>query len=271
MLILRTSDQIRDGDICVIGQGIPMIAGAIAKRKHAPHAIILTEAGMLDINPFENLDDVADPGSSKGFSCAMGLYDVFGTIVNRNFADLAFLGALQVDKYGNINTTVIGNYFLKNRSDIRFAGSGGSNEFMGHCKQTVITIVGGKFVKKLDYITSPGWLSGGNSRQKAGLPGGPECLISKYGLFKFHDESKEMYLCELFPETELEDIQEEIPWKIKTAEDFGESIHKLDPPSKADLKFIREFDAIFGIGGHEGRRLESQALPVYYEGGRANK
>ena len=115
LLVLTASKEIKDGEICVIGQGIPMAAGAIAKKTHAPNAVILTEAGMVDIEPFQNLEDVADPGSTIGFSYSIDLFDIFTSIVNRGYADVCILGAAQVDKYGNINTTIVGNYYKINR------------------------------------------------------------------------------------------------------------------------------------------------------------
>lgn len=265
IMVLETSKEIKDGEVCVIGQGIPMTAGAIAKRNHAPNAVILTEAGMVGVDIFQNLEDVADPGSTKGFSYSTNLFDVFTTIVNRGYADLCVLGAAQIDKYGNVNTTVIGDYFIKSRADMRLPGSGGANEFAGHCNETIFTVVGGNFVEELDYMTSPGWLSGGDARRKAGLPGGPSAVFSKYGIFRFEEESKEMYLSAIFPETTIEDIREIIPWDLKTADDVGKTLRQVEPPTKEELKFMREFEPFLGISGHEGRLLQVKSLPGYYE------
>jgi len=271
LLVLEASKEIKDGDICVIGQGIPMTAGAIAKQNHAPNAIILTEAGMVDINVFQNLEDIADPGSTKGFSYSIDLFDVFTTIVNRGYCDLCMLGAAQIDKYGNINTTVVGNYDIEKRSDLKLPGSGGANEFAGHSNRTIYTVVGGKFVKELDYLTSPGWLEGGGSRRKAGLPGGPSAVFSKQGIFRFEEESKEMYLSAIFPDTNIEDIKKNIPWDLKTAEDFGREIRKCNPPKREQIEFMREFEPFLGISGHEGRLIQARALPGYYEKKNKNK
>ena len=264
LMVLAASQEIKDGEICVIGQGIPMTAGAIAKRNHASNSIILTEAGMVDVDIFQNLEDVADPGSTKGYSYSIDLFDVSATIVNRGFADLCMLGAAQIDRFGNINTTVIGDYRIKSRSDMKLPGSGGANEFAGHSNRTVYTVVGGKFVEELDYLTSPGWLDGGDSRKEAGLPGGPSTVFSKYGVFSFEDDTKEIYLSAIFPQTTIKDVKEIIPWDLKTAEDLGEEIQEIDPPTKEQLKFMREFEPFLGISGHEGRILQVRSLPGYY-------
>jgi len=267
LLILTAAKEIKDGEICVIGQGVPMAAGAIAKKSHAPNAIILTEAGMINIDCFQNLESVGDPGSTIGYSYCIDLWDVFTTIVNRGYVDLSMLGCAQMDKFGNINTTVIGKYDMSRRSYFRLPGSGGANEFAGHSNRTVYTMVGGEFVEKLDYMTSPGWLTGGDSRKKAALPGGPSALITKHGVFRFEELTKEIYLDSLFPQTSVEQVNEIVPWDLKTAEDFGMEIKKNPLPKKEQIEFIRNFEPFFGISGNLGRRLQSQVLPVYYEQG----
>lgn len=271
LLALTASKEIKDGELCVIGQGIPMAAGSIAKRNQAPNAIILTEAGMIDIHPFQNLEDVADPGSTKGFSYSCDLFEVFTTIVNRGYCDVCMLGAAQIDKYGNVNSTIVGDYNMTSRKDIRLPGSGGANEFGGHSNRTIFTLVGGNFVKELDYMTTPGYLNGGDARKKAGLPGGPSAVISKQGIFRFHEETKEIYLAGLFPETTVEDVRKEVPWDLKLCEDFDIEIEKIKPPTVDQLEFMRDFEPIFGLGGHYGRLLTAQVLPVYYERGEKNE
>ncbi|MFX1504358.1 MAG: CoA-transferase subunit beta [Promethearchaeota archaeon] len=267
LLVITAGKEIKDGEICVIGQGVPMAAGAIAKKTQAPNSIILTEAGMIDIDCFQNLESVGDPGSTKGYSYCIDLWDVFTTIVNRGHVDLSILGCAQMDKFGNINSTVIGKYDMSRRSYFRLPGSGGANEFAGHSKRTVYTMVGGKFTEKLDYLTTPGWLSGGDSRRKAGLPGGPSALITKHGVFRFEEVTKEIYLDALFPQTTVEEVKKLAPWDLKTAEDFGNEIKKIPLPKKEEIEYIREFEPFFGISGNLGRRLQSQVLPVYYEQG----
>ncbi|MFX1258379.1 MAG: CoA-transferase, partial [Promethearchaeota archaeon] len=176
LLIKTASKEINDGDLCVLGQGVPLVCGSFAKNFHAPNVIILTEAGMIDIDAFQNLEDVGDPGSTAGFSYSIDLFDVFTTIVNRDYVDVCILGVAQVDKYGNINSTVVGDYYLSKVKHFKLSGAGGAPEFSGHSNKIILTMVGGEFVNKLDYMTSPGWLTGGDSRRKAGLSGGPYAL-----------------------------------------------------------------------------------------------
>jgi glutaconate CoA-transferase subunit B len=260
LLVLAASGEISNGEICVIGQGIPMVAGALAKKFHAPNAIILTEAGMYDINLFQNMEDIADPGSTVGFSYSIDLFDVFTTCVNRGFIDLCILGAAQIDRYGNVNSTIVGNYPGNGRKDMRLPGSGGANEFAGHCKRTIFTLVGGNFAEKLDYLTTPGWLKGGTSRYEANLPGGPSTVISEQGIFRFDEKTKEIYLHAIFPDTKIEDILKNVPWELKIAQ----NLQYVSPPTKKQLEFMREFEPFLGVGGHEGRMLQAQVLLGYF-------
>ncbi len=268
LLVLAAGKEIKDGEVCVIGQGVPMAAGAIAQKNHAPNSIILTEAGMIDIKCFQNLESVGDPGSTIGYSYCIDLWDVFTAIVNRGYVDLSILGCAQMDKFGNVNSTVIGKYDMSKRSSFKLPGSGGANEFAGHSNRTVYTMVGGQLVERLDYFTSPGWLEGGDSREKAGIPGGPSALITKYGIYRFEERSKEMYLHSLFPQTTIDQVKKSVPWDLKTAEDIGMELRKIPLPKKDEIEYIREFEPFFGISGNLGRRLQSQVLPVYYEQGK---
>ena len=116
-------------------------------------------------------------------------------------------------------------------------------------------------------MTSPGWLSGGNSREEAGLPGGPSAVITKQGLFRFEEDTKELYLDAIYPETTLEDVKKQVPWELKTAEDLGKEIQHIEHPKKKDIEFIRDFEPFFGMSGHFGRLFQAQVLPVHYERG----
>lgn len=261
LLIIRAAQEINDGEIVIIGQGIPLVAGAYAKKFFTPNCLLLCEAGMVDIEPFQNLDDIGDPGATKGFSYLCDLFDVFTEITYRGYVDLCMLGAGQIDKYGNINSTVIGDYNVNSRRDWKLSGAGGAPEFSSYSKRVVLTLSGGKLVEKLDYLTSPGWLTGGDSREKAGLPGGPSTLITTVGVFKFHDMTKEMYLTEILPDTTIEQVQEKVPWDLKIADD----LITIEKPTKEGLDFIRWLDPLFGVGTNWGRQRMSSVLPRHFE------
>jgi glutaconate CoA-transferase subunit B len=252
LMIARASDEIKNGEMVVIGQGIPMAAAVLAKATHAPDIVVLTEAGLYGIEPFKVPLHIADASCTRGFTYSCDMVDIFSTIVNRGYVDVAFLGVGQIDRYGNMNSSYIrgesGEY------EMRMMGAGGAPEFAGYSGRTALTMKGGEFVNKLDYFTSPGYVDGGNSRYEAGMPdgSGPEVLITTNGVFKFDKDTKEMYLYGLHPGNTVEGIRKEIPWKLKIAENL--EITRF--PTEEELSLIRHFAPEISMG----RKLQLEAL-----------
>jgi glutaconate CoA-transferase, subunit B len=236
LLIITVAREIRDYDHVILGVGLPTTSGALAKTLYAPHATLMMESGIIDFEPLIPLNHIADAHACRGFSYATDLFSTF-TMTYRGFVDVCFLGVAQVDKYGNINTTVIGDYY---KPTLRLTGSGGAADFISYSKRTILTMRGGEFVQKLDYLTSPGYLDGGDSREKSGLfpPGsGPCMLLTTKGVFKFHEETKELYLAQIHPGLTVEEVRQDVPWDLKVAADLSVT----QPPSDEEIAFIRHF------------------------------
>ena len=236
LLAIAVAREINDYENVVLGVGVPMTAGALAKALFAPHATLMLESGIVDIRPLLSLNNIADAHSCRGFSYATDLFSAF-TATYRGFVDVCFLGVGQVDKHGNLNTTVIGDY---ENPKLRLPGSGGAADFISYSKRTVLTMRGGTFVNKLDYLTSPGYLEGGDSRDKSGLfpkGSGPSALISTKGIFRFDSATKEMYLSDIHPGVSLESVRKDIPWDLKVVSDLKETKR----PSDEEINFIRDF------------------------------
>jgi glutaconate CoA-transferase subunit B len=236
LLIIVVAREIRDYDHIILGVGLPTTSGALAKALYAPHAVLMMESGIIDFEPLVPPNHIADAHACRGFSYATDLFSTF-TMTYRGFVDVCFLGVAQVDKYGNINTTAIGDYY---NPTLRLTGSGGAADFISYSKRTILTMRGGQFVEKLDYLTSPGYLEGGDSREKSGLfpPGsGPTMLLSTKGVFKFHPETKELYLAQLHPGVTVEDVRKDVPWDLKIAPDLTQTA----PPTPEEIDFIRNF------------------------------
>jgi glutaconate CoA-transferase subunit B len=236
LLAIAVAKEIRDYENVVLGVGVPMTAGALAKALHAPNATLMLESGIVDIIPLVSLNNIADAHSCRGFSYSTDLFSAF-TMTYRGFVDVCFLGVAQVDKYGNLNTTVIGDY---NKPTMRLPGSGGAADFISYAKRTVLTMRGGTFVNKLDYLTSPGYLEGGDSRDKSGLfpiGSGPSALVSTKGVFRFDPKTKEMYLATIHPGVSLESVKKDIPWDLKVASDLAVT----ERPTDEEIDFIRNF------------------------------
>lgn len=236
LLIISAAREIKNFDNVILGVGLPTTAGALAKALHAPQANLMMEAGMIDFEPLIPPNHIADVMACKGYACATDLFTTF-TMTYRGFVDVCFLGVGQIDKFGNLNTTSIGDYY---QPDLRLPGSGGAADFISYAKRTVLTMRGGEFVQKLDYFTSPGYLSGGDARDQCGLfpeGSGPNKLITPKGIFKFDSETKEMYLAEIHPRISLEDIKKDIPWDLK----ISDNLSQTKRPSDKEIDFIRKF------------------------------
>ena len=235
MMAIAAGRLISDGDIVFAGTGVSMLAATVAKRIYAPRAVVFFETGGIDPSLDEIPMTVADLRAMSGTALNSGLIEAFSTVGHRKLRTVAFLGAAQIDKYGNLNTTCIGDYYKPKK---RFSGSGGGNDvaslasgvitFMQHEKR--------KFVEKLDYLTSVGWHRGGSSRQELGLKrGGAMAVVTNLGLLRFHEETKEMYLAEYFPGVTVEHVQENTGFELDVS-----NAKEAAPPTAEELATLRE-------------------------------
>lgn len=235
MMAISAGRFIRNGDIVFAGTGVSMLAATVAKRIFAPKAVIFFETGGIDPSLDEIPMAVADLRVMSGTSLNSGLIDAFSIVGHSKLHTVAFLGAAQIDRFGNLNTTVLGNYY---RPRIRFSGSGGACDvasfasaiitFMKHEKR--------RFVEQLDYRTSVGWHNGGDSRRKLGLTrGGTLAVVTDLGIMKFDDRTKEMYLASYYPHVSVSTIQDRTGFPIDTSRAI-----EAVPPSHEDLRILRE-------------------------------
>jgi len=236
LLIVTIGKEIHDDENVVLGVGIPMVSGSLAKALYAPHATLIMESGIIDFKPTLAMNHVADCMSCRGFSFSSDLFSTF-TMTYRGFVDVCFLGVGQIDKYGNINTTVIGHY---EHPAIRLPGAGGATDFSSYAQRIILTMRGGEFVEKLSYRTSPGYLEGGDSRDRSGhFPKGtgPSKLISTQGVFEFDPVTKEMYLAKVHPGVSVASVKKKVPWDLKISLDLTET----ERPTDEEIDFIRRF------------------------------
>lgn len=235
MMAISAARFVKNGDIVFAGTGMSILAATAAKRIYAPKALIFFETGGIDPVLDEIPMAVADPRVMSGACMNSGLIEAFSIVGHRKLHTLAFLGAAQIDKYGNVNTTAIGDY---HRPKTRFPGSGGACDvatlasgvitFMQHEKR--------RFVEKLDYLTSVGWYRGGNSRRELGLErGGTLAVVTNLGIMKFDDETKEMYLAEHYPGIEADYIAQNTGFPVDVSR-----ARESAPPSAEDLRILRE-------------------------------
>ena len=250
LLIIVAARQIQNGDVTILGIGLPLLAGAVAKKTHAPDAVLMMESGICDFEPRVLPMHVADASCTRGYSYAIDLFSVFTTITHAGYLDKAFLGVGEIDKFGNINTSYLGTP----PDAQRISAAGGAPEFYAYAKKSILTMRGGRFVEKLAYQTSAGYLGGGNEREASGryTPGsGPAVLLTPKGIFKFHEETKEMYLDSLFHGVAVEQVKADIPWDLKVADQLA----PFPTPTDEEIIALREFSPRASFTNHVAVKL----------------
>jgi len=227
--------MVRDGDVVFAGTGISILAATTAKRIHAPKSVIFFETGGIDPSLDELPMAVADPRVMSGTCLNTGLIEAFSIVGHQRLHTIAFLGAAQIDRYGNLNSTVLGDY---KHPKVRFPGSGGACDAASLASAVIIFMQHEKrrFVQKLDYFTSPGWLTGGDSRHKAGFArGGPIAVVTNLGVMRFDETTKAMYLSETYPGVTPAQVAENTGFEI----DISRST-EMSPADDNELKILRE-------------------------------
>jgi glutaconate CoA-transferase subunit B len=237
MMAIAAARQINDHDIVFCGTGISMLAAMAAKYINAPGSVIFFETGAVDSILEEVPMAVGDSRVMFGTAVNGNLADSFATMQNRFTGPkvVGILGAAQIDKYGNLNSTVIGDY---RKPAIRFSGSGGACDVASFVGRTIIFMQQEKrkFVAKLDYLTSPGWLDGPGTREKAGLSsGGPSSVITNMAMMGFDDDTKEMYLTGYYEGITPEQIVANMGFTIDISR-----AQPIKPPTFAELRILRE-------------------------------
>ena len=237
MMAVAAAREIRDGDIVFCGTGISMLAAMAAKHISAPESIIFFETGAIDAVLEEIPLAVADPRVMYGAAVNGSLADAFATMQNRVTGRrvVGILGAAQIDPFGNLNSTVIGDY---GHPTVRFSGSGGACDVGSFVQRTIIFMQQDrrKFVPQLDYFTCPGWLDGADSRRRTGLTGGgPSAVITNMAVFRFEDDTRRMYLDGLYPGIEAPQVMEKMGFSVDISR-----TRTLAPPSENELRILRE-------------------------------
>lgn len=236
LLICTASRLMEDGTTAFIGTGIPMLAGALAQKMHAPNLVSIFEFGgtgaILDDLPLA----VGERRTFHRAVAASGILDIVET-AQRGFVEYGFLGGAQIDPYGNLNSTVIGDHA---KPKVRLPGSGGGNDVGSHCWRTIAVMRHDKrrFVEKVDFLTTPGYLTGPGAREAAGLPPGtgPYRVVSNLAVLGYHPDSKRMMLLSTQPGISIEDVNENTGFELLIPDEVTEN----PPPTQEELRVLRE-------------------------------
>ncbi|HEU5261112.1 MAG TPA: CoA-transferase [Gemmatimonadales bacterium] len=236
MMAAVAARELSDGEVVFVGIGLPNLACNLARATHAPHLMLIYESGAVGAVPERLPVSIGDPALVTGSLMVCGMADAFQLFLQNGKIEVGFLGGAQVDRYGNLNTTVIGRY---ERPKVRLPGSGGAPEIAIHARRTLVVakLSQRAFPERVDFITSPGQRVNGVSRKQLGLPGaGPVKVITDKGVLEADEQSGEMVLAALYPGVEVSEVQAGVGWDLKCRARLG----RIEPPSGTELRVLRE-------------------------------
>lgn len=237
LMVCTAAHQLEDGKTAVIGTGMPLAAAMLAQKTTAPNLIIMFEAGAVAPQLIKLPISVADSYTQTG-AILHGSMDLIMEMCQRGMVDYTFIGCAQIDMYGNINTSLIGTDYQKPK--VRLPGSGGANDLASLCWKTLIITPHDKrrFAPKLDFLTTPGYLTGPGARERAGLPPGtgPYKVITTMAVIGFHPESKRMQVESLHPGITKEDVIANTGFELL----FVDPLPTTPEPTDQELQILRE-------------------------------
>jgi glutaconate CoA-transferase subunit B len=236
IMTVAAARMLKNKSVCFVGIGLPSAAANLARATHAPDCVLIYESGTIGTKPTRLPLSIGDGELAETADFVIPLPEVFNYWLQPGRIDVGFLGAAQIDRYGNINTTVIGSY---EKPAVRLPGAGGAPEIASGAKEVIIVLRQNPraFVEKLDFITSVGHLTGHDSRQQMGIPNkGPVAVITQLGILRPDSESKELVMADLHPGVTAEQAQTATGWQLKFAADLRETV----PPTPEELQILRD-------------------------------
>jgi glutaconate CoA-transferase subunit B len=240
LLAVMGARQLRDDTTVFAGVGVPLLAAALAQQHHAPQLTLVIEGGIIGprIKPGRLPISTNEMRTAYRASMLPGITDAF-LLAQRGFLDYGFMGGAQIDAFGNINTSTLGADYW--RPKVRLPGTGGANDIISLCREVIILTAHEKrrFVPKVDFITSPGWLDGDGSRRRAGLLfGGVSRVVTTLGILGFDGESRRMRIEATHPGVSVEQIRENTGFPLEEAA----TVTVTEPPTDDELAMLRAFD-----------------------------
>ena len=236
IMVVRAAKELADGESVFVGIGLPNLACNLARKLHAPGLNLIYESGAVGAVPERPPLSIGDPCLATDSISVCSMVEVFNYYLQGGLIDVGFLGGAQLDRFGNINSTVIGDY---DEPTVRLPGSGGACEIAIHAKKLIIILRQNRktFPERLDFMTSPGHLDGTDLRKKMGMPGkGPVLVITDLGVYGFTTKTHEMVLREIHPGVNLEKIRENTSWKVRVSPKLRTTV----PPTPEELRILRE-------------------------------
>lgn len=236
LMTVNAARLLRDGDVVFVGVGLPNLACNLARLTHAPHLVMIYEAGVIGAQPARLPLSIGDPTLVSGALSVCSMYDVFAFYLQRGLVTVGFMGGAQIDRFGNVNATVIGDY---TRPKVRLPGSGGSMEIAAWAERCYYITPHEKrrFPPRVDFRTSAGYLGGRAERTAAGLRGGPAAVVTDLGILE-PDETGELVLFATHPGSDPSVAHEKTGWDLR----FADPVRVTESPTEDELRLLRELD-----------------------------
>ena len=237
LMTVNAARLLRDGDVVFVGVGLPNLACNLARRTHAPGLVMIYESGVIGAQPARLPLSIGDPTLVSGALSVCSMYDIFAFYLQRGFISVGFMGGAQIDRFGNVNATVIGDY---HKPKVRLPGSGGAMEIAAWADRWFIITPHQKrrFPEKVDFCTSAGFLGGRAERVKTGVRGGgPQAVVTDLGILE-PDPQGELVLTQLHPGADAEQARQNTGWDLRLSPD----LRPTEPPTEPELRLLRELD-----------------------------
>jgi glutaconate CoA-transferase subunit B len=243
MMTVAAARVLRDGAVCFVGIGLPSTAANLARRTHAPNLILVYESGTLGAKPGTLPLSIGDGVLADTADAVVSVPEVFNYWLQPGRVDVGFLGAAQLDRYANINTTIVGDEYLRPR--VRLPGAGGAPEIAASCREVVVVVRQSRraFVERVDFVTSVGYGKGPGDRERLGLRGrGPSTVITDLGVLEPDPVTCELTLTRRHPGVTVDQVRDATGWDLAVAADLCDTA----PPTTEELAVLRELEATKG-------------------------
>jgi len=247
MMAVAAARRLPDGIVCFVGIGLPSQAANLARATHAPGIVLVYESGTIGAKPRHVPLSIGDGELAETADAVVPVPEIFAYWLQGGRIDVGFLGAAQIDRHANLNTTVIGGY---DQPRVRLPGAGGAPEISALCGQTLVMLRHSTraFVERLDFRTTVGWGDGPGSRERLGLPGGGvSAVVTDLGVLEPDPGTSELQLTAVHPGVDLDQVREATGWRLRVAADLAVS----DPPTARELAALRELAPVDGARAAE--------------------
>jgi glutaconate CoA-transferase subunit B len=245
IMTIAASRELADARSCFVGIGLPSIAANLARSLHSPGLVLVYESGTIGAKPTRLPLSIGDGELARTADVVVSVPEIFNYWLQPGRIDVGMLSAAQVDRFANLNTTVIGSY---DRPKVRLPGAGGAPEIASACPRVIVVMRQSKrtFVDELDFLTTVGFGDGAGARSRLGMPGaGPRVLISDLGIFRPDPTTSEMTLTSVHPGVSFDDVRDATGWDLA----FSSEITVTPEPTGEELEILRHLHAASTVQG----------------------